>query len=93
MLSEGASALDRLAELPVEEGGAAALEDAREARQRDGPLVATYAQLPQFNNLLQAIGLDPRENGMDLAETRDGRWLWMTVDEALAHTRPEARIV
>ncbi|MCH8953533.1 MAG: hypothetical protein IID49_15630, partial [Proteobacteria bacterium] len=91
-LSEGAAALDKLAGLPTAEGGAAAPEDTREARQRDGPLVATDAQLHQLLKLLKRIGLDPRESGMDMAETRDGRWLWMTVEEAATHDRPEARI-
>ncbi len=91
-LSEGAAAMSKLGELPGAKGGTAALEDTREARQRDGPSVATDADLTRLNNLLQTIGLDPRENGMDLAETRDGRWLWMTADEAATPERPEARI-
>lgn len=92
-LSEGAATMDKLGTLPVEEGGTAALEDTREARQRDAPLVATDAQIRLLHSLLQRIGLDPGENGMELAETRDGRWLWMTVEEAATHDRPEARIV
>ena len=91
-LSEGASAMNTLGALPAEDGGTAALEGTREARQRDGPSLATDAQIHQLNMLLQSIGLDPRANGMDLAETRDGRWLWMTAEEAAAHTRPDARV-
>jgi hypothetical protein len=83
-LGEGAAAMDKLGTLPAEEGGAAALEETRE--------VATDAQIHQLHALLQDIRLDPRANGMDLAETRDGRWLWMTVDEAVAHTRPDAKV-
>ncbi len=92
-LSEGAAAMDKLGALPAEAGGAAVREDAHEARLRDEPLVASGAQIHQLQILLREIGLDPRANGMDLAETRDGRWLWMTVEEAAAHVRPEARIV
>ena len=84
--------MDKLGTLPAEEGGPAAPEDTREARQRGGPLVATDAQIHQLHMLLKNIGLDPGANGMDLAETRDGRWLWMTVEEAATHDRPEARI-
>ncbi len=91
-LSEGAAAMDKLGTLPAEEGGTAALADTREARQRDGHLVATDAQIHQLHMLFKSIGLDPGANGMDLAETRDGRWLWMTVEEAATHDRPEARI-
>ena len=92
-LSEGAAAMGKLGALPAEDGGAAALEGTDEARQRGGPLVVTDAQIRQLEKLLQHIGLDPRANGMKLAETRDGRWLWMTVEEAATHDRPEARIV
>lgn len=92
-LSEGAAAMDKLGTLPAEEGGAAALEDKLESRRGDGPVFATDAQIHQLDGLLKSIGLDPRANGMELAETWDGRWLWMTAGEAAAHDRPEARIV
>ena len=92
-LSEGAATMDKLGTLPAEEGGTAALDDTRGTRQRDEPLVITDAQIHQLHMLLGSIGLDPRANGMELAETRDGRWLWMTAEEAAAHARPEARIV
>ena len=91
-LSEGAAAMDKLGTLPAEEGDAAALENADKARQRGEPLVATDAQIRQLEMLLQHIRLDPRANGMKLTETRDGRWLWMTLEEAAAHSRPDARL-
>ncbi|MCP4305509.1 MAG: hypothetical protein GY788_11650, partial [bacterium] len=91
-LSEGAAAMDKLSTLPDEEGGAEALEEERETGRLEEPLRITDTQVHQLNTLLTTIGLDPRMNGMDLAETRDGRWLWMTAEEAKAHERPEARI-
>ena len=86
-LSEGTAALDKLGSLSVDESGAAAMGDIQETRR-----VATEAEMQKLHKLLQHVDLDPRENGMTLAETRDGRWLWMTVSEAETHVRPEARI-
>ena len=91
-LGESAKAMDKLSALPAKEGGPASRHDDREARSHGKISVAIDAELHQLHQLLQTIGLDPRSRGMDLAETRDGRWLWMTVEEANAHTKPEASI-
>lgn len=90
-LSEGAAAMDKLGSLPAEDGDLAPMEDPHEAEHGRAPVRISDEQIHQLNTLLQAIGLDPRASGMDLAETRDGNWLWMTTAEAKAHERPEAR--
>ena len=89
-LSEGAATMDKLSSL-TEEDGMASLVDKREHQHREGIQVASKKELHSLNKLFTAIGLDPRENGMELASTHDGRWLWMTIDEAEAHTRQDAR--
>jgi hypothetical protein len=83
--------MNELAALPAEEGGTESRFDKRDALQHDQRKVATSAELHQLHKLLQSIDLDPRVHGMDLAETRDGRWLWMTVEEAAAYDKPDAR--
>ncbi len=47
-------------------------------------------QLHCFHKLLQDIGLDPRQHGMALAQTANGRWLWVTAEEARSMERPDA---
>ena len=85
--------MNKLGALPTDAGSTPVRVDAHETRLRDEPLVATGAQIHQLDMLLWEVGLDPRASGMDLAVTRDGRWLWMTVEEAAMHDRPEVRIV
>lgn len=48
--------------------------------------------LARFYKLLVEIGLDPKDHSMDLAPTRDGRWLWMTGAEVEAHTKTQATL-
>lgn len=92
-LSEGAAAMDKLASLPPEDGDPAPIESTNEAKKSQKTSQITETQIHQLNLLLNSIGLDPRDKGMELAETRDGRWLWMTVEEAISHDRPEARLL
>ncbi len=88
-LSKGAATMDKLGALPDKKGNWKVPDD---MGKYPGVLVATDEQLHKLHRLLKSIDLDPRENGMDLAETREGSWLWMTVEEAKAHARPEAKI-
>lgn len=39
-----------------------------------------------FSMFLAAIDLDPRSQGMDIAQAPDGRWLWMSSEEVKLYT-------
>ena len=90
-LNEGAEAMEKLGSLPAEDGGEVTRDHADKADRRDAHMAVTESQIHQLNKLLQEIGLDPRAHGMELVGLRDGRWLWMTAEEATAHRRPDAR--
>lgn len=90
-LKDSAEAMDKLGTLPAEDGGRVMTEGTDKGRRRGAGIAVTKAQIRQLELLIEHTGLDPVANGMELAETRDGRGLWISAEEAEAHSRPEAR--
>lgn len=81
---EGAALLDRLGAL----AGEGPVPDEIEGEARNIRLAPE--QLAKFAKFLEAIELEPRSHGMDIAKATDGRWLWMNADEVKAFTPQEA---
>ncbi|HEX8193373.1 MAG TPA: COR domain-containing protein [Allosphingosinicella sp.] len=83
--SEGASLLDKLADLPGTSNDVPAPLGAQ-----DQHIHIPKRDLVNFKKVLVAVGLDPRDHGMDIALAPDGRWLWMSADEVEVYTPQEA---
>jgi hypothetical protein len=85
-IQEGIGLLDKVASLP---GGT----NTEAGVSLDAPpqsVGVTDQQRAKFAKFLSAIDLDPREQGMDIAQAADGRWLWMSAQEVQSYTPQEA---
>ncbi|HET9640425.1 MAG TPA: COR domain-containing protein [Allosphingosinicella sp.] len=79
---EGAAFLDKLGALPGARESIELVDSERDGKNLHIPT----AQLAKFARFLTAIGLDPREHGMDIIQAPDGRWLWMNAQEVELYT-------
>jgi hypothetical protein len=82
--TESAALLDKLSSLPGGEGAASPV-----GSDQHGSLRIGDEQLASFAKFLQAIDLDPREHGMDIARGPDHKWYWMSAEEVETYT-PQA---
>jgi len=85
-IGEAAETMEKLNNLDT---GATGLENQPSSESK---IEMQERDIQSLSEFLTAIDLDPRKAGMDIARAPDGRWLWMTLAEALANTSLEARL-
>ncbi|HEX9946210.1 MAG TPA: hypothetical protein VGA98_01590, partial [Allosphingosinicella sp.] len=84
---ESASLLDKMSAMPE---GQHRILTGPAGQRHDNNIRVPRESLTNFSKFLEAIGLNPRDHGMDLAPAPDDRWLWMSPDEVPVYSPQEA---